>query len=60
VLTLVVFAYEFHLREDGTRGVASKYKKNMVFHLKRQQLFFMMRVPLNFMMMNIPSGKIDF
>jgi hypothetical protein len=23
VLTLVVFAYEFHLREDGTRGVAS-------------------------------------
>jgi hypothetical protein len=24
VLTLVVFAYEFHLREDGTRGVVSK------------------------------------
>jgi mRNA-degrading endonuclease YafQ of YafQ-DinJ toxin-antitoxin module len=23
-LISVVFAYEFHLREDGTRGVASK------------------------------------
>jgi hypothetical protein len=27
VLNLVVFAYEFHLREDGTRGVASKESK---------------------------------
>jgi len=48
VLAFVISAYEFHLREDGTRGVASK-----LVSFSNSLSFFRVRIAANFMFLSL-------